>query len=212
MIEVIPGINEFDLKEIESKLSLISLLTKWVQIDVADGTFVPESTYFDASGLSQVINSYPHISFEAHLMVASPEKYIKPYADAGFARLIAHVEATDPRIFLEDAKFESVEVGMAIDGSTELSQIEPYLDEIDFALIMSIEAGPSGQEFLPETIERIKAVREGFPDLPIEVDGGINSQTVKLVEEAGAARAVVTSYIFKNEQHVESALKKLQGD
>lgn len=207
MIEIIPGILEKEWTVIEERIKLVSSLVSWVQIDIADNTLVPNRTFLDFEKFSL----YPEsVSLEGHLMVANPEKYIRPLADAGFKRLIAHVECVDPRVFLDQARFEHVEVGIAIDGSTEIEQIEPFLEEIDCVLVMGIEAGFSGQEFQPENLEKIKAIHQNFSDLPIEVDGGINEATAKLVKDAGATRLVSTSYLFKDLQNIGQAIERLK--
>lgn len=207
MVEVIPGINELEWPEIQRKLEQVTGYVPWVQIDFADGTLVPNMTCMDLEKFREVSEN---VSLEAHLMVAHPEKYVKQLADVGFKRLIAHVEAVDPRLFLEEVQYESVEVGLAIDGPTEFDVFEPFLNEIDLALVMTIEAGPSGQPFLPETVEKIRILRRNLPDLAIEVDGGINDKTAPIVIEAGATRLVSTSYIFKNPRGVSAAISELQ--
>lgn len=204
-IDVIPGILEKEWAPIEEKLRLVTGLVDWVQVDIADNTLVPNITVLEFGKLD------PAFSFEAHLMVAQPEKYIKPLVDAGFKRLIAHVEANDPRVFLEQATYEHVEVGIAIDGLTPVAQVEPFLEEIDMVLVMTIEAGFSGQEFMTETLEKIKAIHENFPDLPIEVDGGINDKTAKLARDAGATRLVSTSFLFKDPQNIAHAIEQLKN-
>lgn len=209
MIDVIPGIGpQTEWKTIEERLNLIAPFSKWAQIDFEDNTFVPNTTFLDFSAFSPVAEK---ISLEAHLMVAQPEKYLKQAVDAGFKRLIAHVEAHDPRVFFEQAEFEDVEVGIAIDGPTEFEQVEPYLEAADFVLVMTVEAGISGQAYLPECTEKIKSIHLYLPDLPIEVDGGINDQTARLVKEAGATRIVSTSYIFKDPANVAHAIETLKN-
>jgi ribulose-phosphate 3-epimerase len=213
MVDVIPGVLEKEWKPIEEKLLLVAPHVSWVQVDIADNTLVPNATFSDFSYFSppKLLRCLEHLSFEAHLMVASPEKYITPLADGGFKRLIAHVECHDPRLFLEQAKYEHVEVGIAIDGPTELEQAEPFLDQIDVVLVMSIEAGFSGQSFMIETVDKIKKIHENYPDLPIEVDGGINDQTARIVREAGATRLVSTSYLFKNPEAIAKSVAQLKG-
>jgi ribulose-phosphate 3-epimerase len=158
MIDIIPGILEKEWLRIEERLKLVAPHVDWVQIDIADNTLVPNETLLDFSNFSEekLSPELRHLSFEAHLMVANPEKYIKPLVDAGFKRIIAHVECIDPRIFLEKAKYEHVEVGIAIDGPTELEIIEPFLDQFDMVLVMTIEAGFSGQEFMQDTVENCR--------------------------------------------------------
>ena len=217
MIDIIPGILEEDFEEIERRIGWVSPFVSWVQIDVADNTLVPNETCLDFSKFEALIHSQSsgqakhNLSFEAHLMVAEPEKYIRPLADAGFKRLIAHVESHDPRRFLDEATYESVEAGIAIDGPTELEQVEPFLESVDVVLVMTIEAGFSGQALMPETIEKIKTIHENFPDLAIEVDGGINDKTAKLVKDAGATRLVSTSYLFRDPTHIADAIARLKN-
>ena len=211
MIDVIPGILEKEWPPIEEKLRLVSPLVEWVQVDIADNTLVPNETLLQFDEFGKFAQLDKSLSLEAHLMVANPEKYIKALADNGFTRLIAHVEAQDLRVFLEQATHEDVEVGIAIDGATELEQAEPFLEEVDVVLIMTIEAGFSGQPFMPETAEKIRAIRQNFPDLPIEVDGGINDQTAKIVKDAGATRLVSTSFLFKDSAYIAEAIENLKG-
>lgn len=207
VVDIIPGILEKEWVPIEEKLRLVSGTAEWVQVDFADNTLVPNETFFDISRFASISDT---ISLEAHLMVANPEKYIKSLVDSGFKRIIAHVESTDPREFLTQAEHEDVEVGLAVDGGTELEQIEPFLEEIDMVLVMTIEAGFSGQEFMIETVEKIKRIHEAFPDLPIEVDGGINEKTAKLVKDAGATRLVSTSFLFKDPAGISHAMERLK--
>lgn len=209
-IDVIPGILEKEWPRIEGRLSLVRGLVDWVQIDIADNTLVPNETFQQFAKFGQ-LDQFDELNFEAHLMVAQPEKYIKPLVDAGFKRLIAHVEAHDMRVFLEQVKYEHVEVGIAIDGLTPLEQAEPFLEEVDMVLVMTIEAGFSGQEFMTETLEKIKVISEHFPDLAVEVDGGINDKTAKLARDAGATRLVSTSFLFKDPQNIALAIEQLKN-
>lgn len=212
MYDILPGINETTEDTLLHKVALTVPHTKWIHVDIADGTLAQTHTVTDQSIFARIAKMNPDISFEAHLMVSQPEKYIKPLADAGFHRLIAHVESNDPRHFLDQAAYESLEVGLAIDGPTEFEQIEPFLDAIDYVLVMTVEIGPSGQAFLPETVEKVRLIREHLPDLPIEVDGGIDDKTVKIATDAGATRVVATSYIYRDVKRIAQALAHLKGE
>ncbi len=207
-IDIIPGILEKEWEMVEERLRLVTGLTDWVQIGFADNTLVPTTTFLDFTKFALPAKT---ISLEAHLMVTSPEKYIKAASDAGFKRLIAHVEADDPRVFFDQVKYEQLEVGIAIDGPTEFETVEPFLEEVDFVLVMTAEAGFSGGTFLPECIDKIKSIHSYLPDLPIEVSGGIQDTTARLVGDAGAARLVSSSYIFKDPANVASALDRLRN-
>lgn len=187
MTEIIPSIFETDFEEIKRKISLVPDSTSWVQIDFSDGSLVPAKTFFDIEKFSTLVK--PPLHFEAHLMVANPQNYTRQLAQAGFERIIAQVEANDPRLFLEEAKLESVEAGLAMDSTTEISEIEPLLEEVDCVLVMMAEAG-SKAAFQPENVEKVRLLRQHFPDLPLEAENGITRETAKLLTVAGATRLV----------------------
>jgi len=211
MIDVLPGIQEKSWEVLVEKIRLVAAHVQWIHIDVLDGTFLPIETVTDFSQLQDVANEFPHLSFEAHLLVSSPEKYVSQLVDFGFSRVSTHVECNDPRRFLEAAKFEDIEVGMALDGPTELEELEPYLEEVDFAVIMTAEAGAVGQPFLPETIEKIKKIRQNYIDLPIEVVGGITAESAQLVTDAGATRIVTNHFLFKDPHEIGNVLQQLKS-
>jgi len=206
--DVIPGIFEKTLEDLEQKIAVVAGVSKWIHIDIADNTLVPVTTPLDPSRYQELISRFPGMSFEAHLMVANPEKYIRPLVDAGFLRLIVHVESNDPRRFLETARYDDVEVGIAIDGATEVEQVEPFLEEVEFAVVSTKEMGGDGP-FLPEAVERIRLIRQNYPDLPIEAVGGIDDTNAKIVREAGATRIVSTGYIFRQPDMAAEAIKTL---
>ncbi len=209
MVEIIPDVGpQKDWSVIEERLNLAIGLAPWMHVDVADDTLVPNKTFMEFEKFKPYAS---RIALEAHLMVAEPERYVHTLVDAGFKRLIAHVEAHDPRVFLDLCKHEEIEVGIAIDGPTEFEQIEPFLEEVDFVLVMTIEAGFSGQKFLPECVEKIKTLRAYLPDLPIEVDGGMTDVTARLVREAGATRIVSASYVFQDVGDIAGAIERLQN-
>lgn len=204
MIDVIPGILESEWSQIESKIRLVAPFVPWVQIDVADGTLVPTTSLrtFDQFDPLVKLEELQNLSFEAHLLVASPEKYIRAIADAGFKRVVAHVEAHDPRRFIDEAKFESFEVGLALDAPSDLELLEPFIEDVDYVLLMMNEAGVKDQPFQDENLEKIIDLHRHMPDLAIEVEGGIDERTAQLVREAGATRIVSTHYVFTNSGHI----------
>ena len=208
MVDIIPGILEQEWEMIEERLRLVTGLVEWVQIDVADNTLIPNTTFLDFAKFKAYSDK---LSLEAHFMVANPEKYIKAAADAGFKRLIVHVEAHDPRLFLDQVKYEDVQVGVALDGPTEFETIEPFLEEVDVVEVMMVEAGFAGGTFLPECVEKIKSIHSYLPDLPIEVSGGMTEKTARLVTEAGASRLVVNSFLFNNPGNIKSVLEQLRA-
>jgi len=206
-MKIIPGIFEQSKEEIVRKIGLVAPFVKTIQIDVADQTFVPARTPTDFSFLLKVVGS---VVFEAHLMVDKPEQYVRNLIQSGFRRVIGHIECKDPREFLEEARCFECEVGLALDAETAVEEVEPYLEEIDVLLVLAAQAGASGQPFEEEVLGKIKAVHRNFPNLPIEIDCGINDKTIKLAAEAGATRFVTTSYIFKDEAKISEAIERLK--
>lgn len=205
MIDILPGILEHDLVNVKEKIARVANYVTWVHIDVCDRTYVDNETFRD---FSQWKGFPEHLSFEAHLMVNNPERYIRPLVDAGFKRLIAHVESQDPRRFLQEAEYEEIEVGLALDGQSSVDELEPFIEELDVALIMGYQAGFSGQEFQQETLEKLKALHLTYPEVLLEVDGGVNDKTIQAIKDCGARRMVTTSYLFK-QQDIAFTLQEL---
>lgn len=212
MMEIIPGILEHDKESLEEKIRLVAPYVKTIQLDIGDNTMFSCDTLRDMAVITPLIQKFVKtgIAFEAHLMVSDPISYLKPLSEAGCSRVIAHVECRDPREFLADARTYEMEVGLAIDTTSGIELIEPFLEEIDVVLVMTVEAGESGQEFESEAIDTIKAIHRNLPDLTIEVDGGMTPQTATLVKEAGATRLVSTSFIFHSEHTIPDAIAALQ--
>lgn len=213
MMEIIPGINEGDIKELERKVTLVAPHVDTIQLDIGDNTIFPCDSVHDVALLTPIIEKFTKTGtkFEVHLMVGNPIPYLKPLADAGVSRVIAHVECHDPREFLAEARTHEMDIGLALDVDSDFELIEPFLEEIDFVLVMTIETGASGQEFESNAMETIKTIHRNLPDLPIEVDGGMTPDTAKIVKEAGVSRLVTTSFIFKSEQDIPSAIESLQN-
>lgn len=210
-IDVIAAIGEKDWQAFADKVALVAPYVSWIHANISDGTLEVGETMTDYSRLSELTSLYPNLSFEAHLLVANPDKYVRSLADGGFTRLIAHVESNDPRLFLTAAKYDEIEVGMAIDGSTEIDAVEPFLEEIDFVVVMTAEAGTVNGKFLPEAIEKVKLIRQNYPDLPIEAVGGLNDKSVRSVIDAGATRLVSSTYIFQDIGSVGQAVESLKS-
>lgn len=208
MAEVIPAILEKDFGEIEKKIRLVEGLTEWVQIDVADGILVPNTTFSDPKPF-RVLKTKSKL--EAHLMVKEPVKFIKPFVEAGFKRFYAHIESGQAEEYIATCYRYDCQVGLAIDGPTASDKIFPYLDNIDVVLVMAIEAGFSGRPFREDTLDKIKKIREAFFDLPIAVDGAMDEVNANKVIKEGANIICSNSYIFQGENVKEKieALRRL---
>ena len=213
MFEVIPGILEKEWAAIEKKIELVRPFARTIHIDLLDGKFAPNSTFMDPTPFAQYSQD---IFFELHMMVDNPAQYLQPFANAGFKRFIGQVEKMpDIADFVAQGQILG-EVGLALDGKTSVDAITVPYEDLDFLFVMTVNAGYSGQEFQPEYVEKVKLLRAknaytnlGEP-LPIEVDGGINAKTLTIAKDAGATRAVATSFLF-NAPDPHTQFKLLQG-
>lgn len=208
MNEVIPspGTENKNWEEIEQRLNLVKPFAKSVHIDVLDGKFAPNTTFSDASKFSQFTKD---TLFEVHLMVDNPVQYLKAWADAGFKRFIGQIEKMpDPIEFVAQGQLLG-EVGLALDGPTEIGVLDNMnLNDLDCLLIMTINAGFSGQEFKAEMLDKVRKIKEKYPYLTIEVDGGINENTIVEAKNAGASRFATTSALYETSD-VSEEFKKL---
>lgn len=163
-----------------------------VQVDFADGKFVANKTL----GIEDIDILNPALFWEAHLMVNEPVDFFD-YQMVGFGGVIVHLEAFADKGLITPSLVKINELGMkaglAINPETPVEEVLPYKDLISQVVILSIEPGEQGKEFLPESILKVKKARELFPELDIEVDGGINSQNVKSLVSAGATKLAVGS-------------------
>lgn len=199
MKEIIPAILTNDKEVFKEQLATVaSFGAQTVQIDVMDGKFVPEKTILPED-IDAFILSNNSLTLEAHLMVENPTQYLTTLFTLGFTRVVAHFQAlTDPQKYISDAKELGLEVGIAINPDVELSVLDEYIEDLDFILIMSVIPGAQGRAFEPIALEKIKHCKEQC-NLPIEVDGGVNNDTIAGVIEAGADRIAIGSGIWKSD-------------
>jgi len=200
-MEIIPGILEKEWTEIERKIELAKPFAKTIHIDIIDGKFAPNTTFLDPGPFAKYTfpSSGHALFFEVHLMVEEPINYLKPFSDVGFRRFLGHIEKMSDQIeFVAQGELLG-EVGLAIDGPTDLSAVKVPYEDLDMMLIMSIKAGQSGQSFVPEYLKKVKILKRVQDDMKIEIDGGINDKTIIQAKNAGANRFVANSFIFKND-------------
>lgn len=195
MIEVIPAILENDFTEIEKKVHAVEKLVTWVQIDIADGTLVPNTTFLDPDPFAKITTP---LKFELHLMVNNPLKYVENFAKVGFKRFYAHIEGDAVEEYIELGYKLGLEVGLAIDGPSAFEKIHEYIDNLDGVLVMAIDAGFSGRPFREDTMDKIKQIRAIDIDIPITVDGAMNLTNAEKVVNAGATRINSNSYLFQS--------------
>jgi len=194
-IKISPSILSADFGKLNEDIQTIEEYVDYIHVDVMDGHFVPNIS-FGIPVMKCINTSKP---LDVHLMISEPEKYIEDFAKAGASIITVHAEVCNNLSeIISKIKKLGVRAAVSINPDTEVSAIEDVLDEVDMVLVMSVHPGFGGQSFIESVLPKIKKIREMKANLDIEIDGGINAETVKLAKEAGANIIVAGSYIFKS--------------
>ncbi len=212
MVKVAASVLDADFQKWREWLPKLSKADR-IQFDIMDKKFVPNKG-LDKKRISE-LRPKTKLFFESHLMVEKPEQHIEEFAGLGNQLLIFHIEATDkPLAIIEQIEEHGMKAGIAINNQTEAKTIFPYLDKVDLALVMSVQAGFGGQKFNSLALDKIHALRKkidsGELDCEIEVDGGINLETAGQCVEAGVDVLVAGTGIFRNPKGIEKAIEELK--
>lgn len=199
---------ERDLKDVEAAGA------DWHHVDVMDGHFVPNLTY--GIPFIKALKAKAKIPLDVHIMVSNPDAVADQYLDAGADLLVFHQEAAiHPHRIVQQIKARGRMAGMALNPGTPVEHVYPLIGELDLVLIMSVNPGFGGQSFIPETVARVTQLHQlllqkGLQHkVTIEVDGGINSKTAKMVVAAGASALVAGTAVYgeKDRKAAINALK-----
>lgn len=198
-MEIIPVINCDDIQCVSERVNKAREFSKWVHLDVSDARFTFGKSWGDASAWLEIGKG---VSAEIHLMVEEPEKVVGSWLEAGAKRLIIHVETINEHSFediADAAKKYNAELMLAISPETPVEKLKPYFGKVSKFQVLAVHAGPAGQKFLPLVLDKVRFLRKELPDVTIEVDGGMNLGTAKLVKDAGADIVTAATYIFNSD-------------
>jgi len=202
-IEVVPSILSADFARLADEIAEITLAgVRMVHLDVMDGHFVPNITI--GPPVIAKLRKASSLVFDAHLMISEPARYAGPFAVAGADHITFHIEVTDDPLKLIDKLHDlGCSAGICLNPETPVEAVAEVAPHCDMVLVMTVHPGFGGQEFMPEAAKKIAQVREIIgPDIRIEVDGGIDSQTTPVVVSYGADTLVAGNAIFAQDDRI----------
>ena len=192
-----PSILASDYANLESELKRINH-SDLIHIDVMDGHFVPNITI--GAPVVKALKRVCDIPFDVHLMISNPIDYVEDFAEAGADIICFHTESSsDTAQTIDKILSLGKKAALAVKPNTEIDEVLPFLDKLSMVLVMTVEPGFGGQSFMQEVMPKIEKIREINRDIDVEVDGGINEETVKIAAKAGANVFVAGSAVFKAE-------------
>ena len=197
-LKIAPSVLSADFGNLAEAVGEVASTADWLHVDVMDGHFVPNLTVGPPVVAS--LRRHSGLYFDCHLMMTDPGRYLEAFGDAGADSLTVHVEVGDTESLLGRTRRLGMRAGLAANPDTPFEALEPYLDQVDLILCMTVYPGFGGQEFMGEVMDKVIAVRAAIDarelDVDLEVDGGIDAETARRAAAAGANVFVAGSAVF----------------
>jgi ribulose-phosphate 3-epimerase len=211
-VEIAPSILAADYANLEAATTEVAPATEWLHVDVMDGHFVPNITIGPPVVAS--LRRHSALYFDCHLMISEPGRFLEAFRDAGATSATVHVEVGGTDEHLAEMRELGLGVGLALSPATPFAAVEPFLDRIDLLLCMTVVPGFGGQSFIAEVLPKVTTARRAIDaaglDVVIEVDGGIDDDTIGPSAHAGARLFVAGSAVFRDE-HPADAVSRLRA-
>jgi len=214
-VRVAPSILSADFGRLAEEVRAVEAAgADWVHVDVMDGRFVPNITLGPV--VVKAVRKATKLPLDVHLMIVEPEKYIEAFAEAGATGLTVHAEAcTHLNRVLQQIRHAGARPAVVLNPGSPLVLIEEVLDQVDMVLLMSVNPGFGGQQFIPGTVDKVRRLRRMLEarglKVDIEVDGGINAETARAVVDAGANVLVAGNAVFAAKDYAQ-AIHALRPD